>query len=303
VSRGAVDIGTNTVRLLIRDGDVELERRIVIVGLGVGVDATGVLAPEAMERAAVVLAEYGALLDRHGAVQRRAVATSACRDAANSEEFLDRVATLIGVRPEVIMGEEEAVLSFRGATRAVPGGGSTLVIDPGGGSTEFVYGTDAVEYARSIDIGSVRLNDRMPAGRPASAAVVAAARAAVREELAAVRLPGIPQRIIGVAGTYTSLAAIHLGLQQYDRERVHGARMSVAALDGMVERFAGLTLEQTADIPAMDPKRAPLMLSGAIIAAESVRLAGQEVIVSEFDLLDALIAIGGGFKGWPRRVG
>jgi exopolyphosphatase/guanosine-5'-triphosphate,3'-diphosphate pyrophosphatase len=211
VSRGAVDIGTNTVRLLIRDGEVELERRILIVGLGVGVDATGVLAPEAMERAAVVLAEYGALLDRHGAVQRRAVATSACRDAANSEEFLDRVATLIGVRPEVIPGEEEAVLSFRGATGAVPGGGSTLVIDPGGGSTEFVYGTDSVEYARSIDIGSVRLNDRMPAGRPASAAVVGAARAAVREELAAVRLPGIPQRIIGVGGTYTSLAAIHLG--------------------------------------------------------------------------------------------
>ena len=289
MSRGAVDIGTNTVRLLIRDGEVELERRIVIVGLGVGVDATGVLAPEAMERAAVVLAEYGALLDRHGAVQRRAVATSACRDAANSEEFLDRVATLIGVRPEVIPGEEEAVLSFRGATGSVPGGGSTLVIDPGGGSTEFVYGTDSVEYARSIDIGSVRLNDRMPAGRPASAAVVASARAAVREELSAVRLPGIPHRIIGVAGTYTSLAAIHLGLQQYDRERVHGARMSVAALDGMIERFAGLTLEQTAVIPAMDPKRAPVMLSGAIIAAESVRLAGQEVIVSEYDLLDALV--------------
>lgn len=289
MSRGAVDIGTNTVRLLIRDGEVELERRIVIVGLGVGVDATGVLAPEAMERAAVVLADYGALLDRHGAVQRRAVATSACRDAANSEEFLDRVATLIGVRPEVIPGEEEAVLSFRGATGSVPGGGSTLVIDPGGGSTEFVYGTDSVEYARSIDIGSVRLNDRMPAGRPASAAVVAAARAAVREELAAVRLPGIPQRIIGVGGTYTSLAAIHLGLQQYDRERVHGARMSVAALDGMIERFAGLTLEEAAAIPSMDPKRAPVMLSGAIIAAESVRLAGQEVIVSEYDLLDALV--------------
>jgi exopolyphosphatase/guanosine-5'-triphosphate,3'-diphosphate pyrophosphatase len=107
-----------------------------------------------------------------------------------------------------------------------------------------------------------------------------------------VRLPGIPQRIIGVGGTYTSLAAIHLGLAQYDRERVHGARMSVAALDGMIERFAGLTLEEAAAIPSMDPKRAPVMLSGAIIAAESVRLAGDEVIVSEFDLLDALIAIG-----------
>jgi exopolyphosphatase/guanosine-5'-triphosphate,3'-diphosphate pyrophosphatase len=289
VSTGAVDIGTNTVRLLIRDGDVELERRIVIVGLGVGVDATGRLSAEAMERAATVLAEYGALLDRHGATRRRAVATSACRDAANSGEFLDRVAALIGVRPEVIPGEEEAALSFRGASRAVPGGGPTLVIDPGGGSTEFVYGTESVEYARSVDIGSVRLNDRMPPGRPASAAVVAAARAAVREELAAIRLPGIPQRIIGVAGTFTSLAAIHLGLPHYDRERVHGTTMSVAALDAMAVRFAGLTLEETAVIPAMDPKRAPVMLSGAILAAESVRIAGELVTVSEFDLLDALV--------------
>ncbi|HAX82277.1 MAG TPA: exopolyphosphatase, partial [Actinobacteria bacterium] len=153
VSTGAVDIGTNTVRLLIRDGDVELERRIVIVGLGVGVDATGRLSAEAMDRAATVLAEYGALLDRHDATRRRAVATSACRDATNSGEFLDRVAALIGVRPEVIPGEEEAALSFRGASRAVPGGGPTLVIDPGGGSTEFVYGTASVEYARSVDIG------------------------------------------------------------------------------------------------------------------------------------------------------
>lgn len=288
MSTGAVDIGTNTVRLLIRDGDAELERRVVIVGLGVGVEATGRLSAEAMERAATVLAEYGSLLDRHGATRRRAVATSACRDAANSGEFLARVAALIGVRPEVIPGEEEAALSFRGAARAVPGGGPTLVIDPGGGSTEFVYGTEFVEYARSVDIGSVRLNDRMPSGRPAPARVVAAAREAVQEELAAIHLPGIPQRIIGVAGTYTSLAAIHLGLAKYDRKRVHGATLSVAAIDAMVERFAGLTLEETAALPSMDPKRAPVMLSGAILAAEAVRVGGEEVIVSEYDLLDAL---------------
>lgn len=288
MSTGAVDIGTNTVRLLIRDGDAELERRVVIVGLGVGVEATGRLSAEAMERAATVLAEYGSLLDRHGATRRRAVATSACRDAANSGEFLARVAALIGVRPEVIPGEEEAALSFRGAARAVPGGGPTLVIDPGGGSTEFVYGTEFVEYARSVDIGSVRLNDRMPSGRPAPSRVVAAAREAVQEELAAIHLPGIPQRIIGVAGTYTSLAAIHLGLAKYDRKRVHGATLSVAAIDAMVERFAGLTLEETAALPSMDPKRAPVMLSGAILAAEAVRVGGEEVIVSEYDLLDAL---------------
>jgi exopolyphosphatase/guanosine-5'-triphosphate,3'-diphosphate pyrophosphatase len=134
----------------------------------------------------------------------------------------------------------------------------------------------------------VRLNDRMPPDRPATAAVVTAAREAVRRDFAAVVLPGAPQRIIGVAGTFTSLAAIHLGLEEYDRERVHGSRITVSALEALVERLAGLTLAETAAIPSMDPRRAPVMLSGAILAVESVRLAGDEVIVSEQDLLDAL---------------
>jgi exopolyphosphatase/guanosine-5'-triphosphate,3'-diphosphate pyrophosphatase len=288
LNTGAIDIGTNTVRLLIRDGDRQLERRSVVVGLGTGVDATGLLAADAMDRALVVLGEYGTLADRHGVTRRRAVATSACRDAANAAEFLDRVEVLIGVRPEVIPGAEEAELSFRGATAALPGEGPTLVIDPGGGSTEFVFGMDRVEYARSVDIGSVRLRDRMPPVRPAPLTAVTAAREEARKIMAEVRLPAPPHRIIGVAGTFTSLAAVHLRLAVYDRERTHGTVMHLSDLDAMVDHLAGLTIAQIAAIPSMDPKRAPVMLSGAIVAAEAVRLAGDAVIVSEYDLLDAL---------------
>ena len=288
MSIGAVDIGTNTVRLLIREGNRDLERRTVVVGLGIGVDATGVLAPEAMERALAALTEFGALFDRHGTKGRRAVATSACRDAANADEFLDRVATVLGVRPAVIDGAAEAELSFRGATAALPGNGSNLVIDVGGGSTEFVFGTRAVEYARSVDIGSVRLRDRMPEMRPAPAGVITAARDEVRRVMAEVQLPGRPDRVIGVAGTFSSLAAIHIGLQVYDRERVHGTMLRLTDLDAMFDHLAALTVEQTAAIPSMDPKRAPMMLAGSIVAAEAVRLAGDAVVVSEFDLLDAL---------------
>lgn len=287
---GAVDIGTNTVRLLIRDGDRELERRTLVVSLGAGLDATGRLSPEAMDRAAIALAEYGALLDHHDVARRRAVATSACRDAGNAAEFLDRVAPLLGARPEVITGEKEASLSFRGATAAFPGGGAGLVIDPGGGSTEFVYGTDRVEFSRSIDIGSVRLTDRMDPLRPAPASVVAAARAMVAAAFRVIDLPGAPERVIGVAGTFTSLAAIHLDLAQYDRSRVHGTVLAQSDLDWLVERLAGLTIAETVAIPGIDPKRAPVLLAGSIVAAEAVRRVADQVIVSEYDMLDAIAA-------------
>ncbi|HEX5630087.1 MAG TPA: hypothetical protein VFY15_00370, partial [Acidimicrobiia bacterium] len=204
-------------------------------------------------------------------------------------EFLDRVESLIGVRPEVLAGSEEAELSFRGATAALPGDGPTLVIDPGGGSTEFVWGVDRVEYSRSVDIGSVRLRDRMPPGNPARAGAVASGRDEARRVMAEVRLPGQPQRIIGVAGTFTSLAAIHLELAVYDRERTHGTVMHLSDLDALVDHLARLSLTEIAAIPSMDPKRAPVMLAGAIVAAEAVRLAGDQVIVSEYDMLDALI--------------
>lgn len=286
---GAVDIGTNTVRLLVRDGSTELLRRVEVVGLGVGVDASGVLSAEAMDRAAAMLADYGAALRSLGVERRRAVATSACRAAANAAEFLDRVEGVLEVRPEVISGDDEAALSFRGATAAVGGEGPSLVIDIGGGSTEFILGEGSIAYARSVEMGSVRLTDRLLSERPASPERVADAAAGVRQALARLEFPSPPRRVIGVAGTFTALAGIHLRLPVYDRRRVHGTTMSLGDIDRLVARLTPLTVAETAALPSMDPKRASVLLAGAVIAAESLRLVGQEVIVSEFDLLDALV--------------
>lgn len=284
----AVDIGTNTVRLLVRGDGVDLLRRVEVVGLGRGVDGSGRLDLEAMDRAAAMLAEYGRAIGEHRVDRIRAVATSACRDASNAAEFLDRVQPLLGIRPVVIPGDVEAGLSFRGAAAAVPGPDPALVIDPGGGSTEFVFGASAADYAISVDVGSVRLRDRMPGTPPASPEAVGQARRQVARALEAVRLPGLPGRVIGVAGTFTSLAAMHLGLERYEPERVHGAVLTPDDFDRLVAVLAAMPVEQIAAIPAMDPKRAPVMLSGAIIAAEAARVAALPIVVSEADLLDAL---------------
>lgn len=285
---GAIDIGTNTVRMLVRDGHVEMARRVEVVGLGEGVDATGVLSGAAMDRAAAMLGEYGAAMRALGVERMRAVATSACRDAANADEFLDRIAATLGVRPTVIDGDEEAALSFRGATGALGGDGPSLVIDIGGGSTEFVFGERSIAYSRSLDIGSVRLTDRLLSERPASSERVAAAARHVAEAIATVRLPEEPRRVIGVAGTFTALAGVHLALETYDRTRVHASTLGVSDLDDLVDRMSRLTIAETAGLPSMDPKRAPVLLAGAVIAAEAIRHIGQAAIVSEYDLLDAL---------------
>ncbi|MEK7252391.1 MAG: Ppx/GppA phosphatase family protein [Actinomycetota bacterium] len=288
VRAAAVDIGSNTLRLLVRDDASELERRTDVVGLGTGVDASGLLSDAAMERAAAVLAEYGVRIRELRVERVRAVATSASRDASNVETFLDRTASLLGMRPEVITGAEEAALSFAGVAGAVAGHGPALVIDPGGGSTEFVFGISSVESSRSIDIGSVRLTERMMPNRPATGAEVVAAREHVAAMFAAVPLPPKPYRVIGVGGTFTSLAAIHLDLQSYDRQQVHGTTLTLGNLDALVDRLSGFTIAETAAIPSLDPKRAPVLLAGAVVAAEAVRHVGTTVTVSEFDLLDAI---------------
>lgn len=292
--KGAVDIGTNTVRLLVADltddGLVDVERHTAIVGLGRGVDTTGRFDPGRVEHALVVLTNYAVRLRFHGVSQVRAVATSATRDAEDGPDFLDRAAAVLGFRPELIDGIEEAGLSFRGATAALPGSHPTLVIDPGGGSTEFVLGATAPDYSVSLDIGSVRLTERLLPERPASPARVTAAAEEVAEIFGLVRLPTSPARVIGVAGTFTSLAAISLGLDVYDRAAVHGSTLTMADLEGLVDRLAGLTVEETAAIPSLEPKRAPVLLGGAIVAREAVRVSGLDsVSVSESDLLDGIV--------------
>ena len=286
--RAAVDIGTNTVRLLVVDDEGnDLERRYVVAGLGRGVDATRTFQPEAVERALDTLAEYREAIDRHGATAIRAVATSATRDVVDGEAFLDAAESALGVRPEVISGEAEAVLSFAGGTRGVVESPPALVIDVGGGSTEFVYGSDSPEYATSINMGSVRITERTLPDRPASPQQVAAARVEADRELSTVDLPGPVGTSVGVGGTFTTLATLNRGLPY--NTSVEGERLTFADVGLLIDRLAALTIEGTAALEGIDPARAPVILGGAIVVERAMAAAGlDEVLVTEHDLLDGI---------------
>ena len=253
-------------------GLVELGRFERVTGLGRGVDANGRLSEEAIDRTLLALAEFGARMKDAKVDRRRAVATSASRDASNSEEFFDRAELALGVRPELITGEEEARLSFAGASR--DHAGSLLVIDIGGGSTEFVTAAGGTSY----EIGSVRLTDRLLNDRPASASKLAAAREMVADSLSG--LTPFAGTVVGVAGTWTSLAAME-----------ESEILSLGTVTAWVERLAAMTLEETAGIPGLDPARAPVMLGGAIVAEGAIEAVGVDtVLVSRHDLLDGVIA-------------
>lgn len=279
---GVVDIGTNSMRLLITDGEKELGRWVEVTGLGRGVDATGRLSLEAMERTVHVLERYGSILDSNGVSRRAAMATSATRDARNREEFLDRAEAAIGVRPDVIFGNVEGDLAYAGATSDLPGGPDYLVSDIGGGSTEFVRAGGAI----SIDIGSVRLTDRLLPDRPPEPGALDRARDQVRELFHEIEPGG---ELVGVAGTWTSLAAIHLDLAEYDPDLVHHHSIDREGVERLTARLADLTVEQTAAIPALDPARAPVILAGALIAGCVMDAAGSSsALISERDTLDGL---------------
>lgn len=287
----AVDIGTNSMRLLIVAGDgTEIGRWARVTGLGKGLDSSGRLAQDAIDRTVAVLEEYGRLTTEHGVARARAVATSASRDAVNRDDFFDRAEEALGFRPELITGVEEASLSYRGATQGASGEGPYVVVDIGGGSTEFVWSTDGEVTGNSIDIGSVRLTDRLLSERPVSFDELEAASRHVEALFASVPVP--PARtVIGVAGTWTSLAAIAQDLAVYDREQVHGWPLGRPEVERLIGLFASQTVEQTAAIPALDPARAPVILAGAVIAREAMRHLGcLEVVVSEHDLLDGVVA-------------
>ena len=289
----AVDIGTNSVRLLIADDDGgerrELHREVIVTRLGQGVDSSGRLDEAAIERTVGVLNRYGRIVEERQVAAKRAVATSATRDASNGFEFLERATAALGFVPEVIGGDEEAHLSFRGA-RPAEVAAPVLVIDTGGGSTEFVVGLDRVSYARSVDIGSVRLTERSLGSGPHAPERIDATRAEVaamfRSQLDLPRASAA----IGVAGTFTSLAAIHLDLPQYDRDAVHGTVLSLADIAGLVDSLAGMRLEHIEAIPSLDPRRAPVIVGGAIVVEQAVAHSKlDEVTVSERDILDGII--------------
>jgi exopolyphosphatase/guanosine-5'-triphosphate,3'-diphosphate pyrophosphatase len=266
-----------------------LDRRTTVTGLGVGVDADGRLDATAMDKTIEVLAGYGRALAEAGVSICRGIATSATRDAENREEFLDRAEEALGFRPEVVTGEEEAALAFAGATRAVEAAPPYAVIDIGGGSTEFVFGADHPTVRTSVDIGSVRLTDRILKDRPASPDQLAFAQDAAAEMLSSVEVPAEQHHVIGVAGTFTALSAISQDLPAYDPGRVHGSTLTVVRLEELVLYLALLTLEETRAIPSLDPARAPVILAGAVVAAEAVRRCGvQSIQISEHDSLDGI---------------
>jgi exopolyphosphatase/guanosine-5'-triphosphate,3'-diphosphate pyrophosphatase len=305
----AVDCGTNSVRLLVADvgerGLTDVERRMEIVRLGQGVDRTGRLAPEALERTFGAMRGYRKLIDQHGATAVRVVATSATRDAANRQDFTDGVREIFGVEPEVITGAEEAELSFTGATRGLlrlspetemPQGPLPpyLVVDIGGGSTEFVLGAEHAEAAISVDVGCVRLTERhlRDAGDPPSAAALEAVVADVEEALSRVE-GAVPVRdahtLVGLAGSVTTVAGIALGLPAYLPERIHHSRLTAEQVCEVAGRLRAMTHDERAALPVMHPGRVDVIVAGALILERIVRRFGfTHVVVSEHDILDGI---------------
>ncbi|WP_055480546.1 Ppx/GppA phosphatase family protein [Sphaerimonospora mesophila] len=321
----AIDCGTNSVRLLIADisGErlTDVERRMEIVRLGQDVDRTGRLAPEALERTFGAMRGYAKLIREHAApgggpvgtpvgMPVRVVATSATRDAANRADFVSGVREIFGVEPEVVSGAEEAGLSFTGATRgladATAAEGPYLVVDIGGGSTEFVVGTTggtaggtgtaegAVRGAMSVDIGCVRLTERHlgSAGDPPSREAVQAAIADIEAAMDRVET-AVPVRdartLVGLAGSVTTVAGIALGLPAYDPALIHHSRVSAERVHEVSARLLRMTHEERAAIPVMHPGRVDVIGAGALILDRIVGRYGlPEVVVSEHDILDGI---------------
>jgi exopolyphosphatase / guanosine-5'-triphosphate,3'-diphosphate pyrophosphatase len=292
---GVVDIGTNSTRLLVAEveGDAltEVERRTTVTRLGEGLEATGRLSDAAIARVSEALAGYRAALDELGAERVVAVATSAMRDAANGPQFRDEIERRFGLDARTISGDEEARLTFLGATAGRDAGAATLVIDIGGGSTEFVVGHPGgdPEFHISTRMGSVRHTERHLHGDPPTDAELAAlaqdARAIVEADVLADLRTGVDAGI-AVAGTATSLAAIDQELDPYDPERVHGYRLGVASCERLLARLADLTVAQRREVPGLHPDRAPTIVAGAGILFESMRACGlDEIEVSEHDIL------------------
>jgi exopolyphosphatase / guanosine-5'-triphosphate,3'-diphosphate pyrophosphatase len=307
----AIDCGTNSIRLLVADVTAsfdgtlalrDLHREQRVVRLGKGVDATGVLDPEALERTRVALADYTVALRRKGVERVRMVATSATRDARNRDDFFGMVRATLGVDAEVISGEEEATLSFVGAVGDLDQeDGPFVVVDTGGGSTELVVGElvdgkATVRDAYSADIGSVRITERCLAGDPPTAAEVAQARELAAGILdaafAAVPVEGV-RTWVGVAGTITTLSAYHQRLPVYDPAAVHLSRVSVDDLHTVAAELLGMSREERGTHGAIDPGRIDVIGGGALIVdvlAQELRArAGiTELVVSEHDILDGI---------------
>jgi exopolyphosphatase / guanosine-5'-triphosphate,3'-diphosphate pyrophosphatase len=309
VSRvAAIDCGTNSIRLLVADvpaagAHTDLLRRMEVVRLGQGVDATGRLAPEAIERTRTVLAEYTAQVRELGATAVRMAATSATRDAKNRQDFEDMVVGTLGQAPDVITGREEAELSFLGATASLDAAARAhgaepprppfLVVDIGGGSTEFVLGDGGgVRAARSVDVGCVRLTERHLHSDPPTAEEIRRAEDDIRAALDHVRAE-VPVAeagsLVGLAGSVTTVAALALELPAYDADAIHGSRIPVDAVRAVTADLLAATRERRAALPVMHPGRVDVIGAGALVLRVLMdELGRDEVVVSEHDILDGI---------------
>ena len=288
-----VDLGTNSTRLLVaevHDGRVEeLERRSTVTRLGEGVDSSGRLAPAAIERVLTTLADYRELIDGHGADRVVAVATSAVRDSSNRDDLLGAMLDRFGIEARMISGDEEARLTFLGATAARGDDASTLVVDIGGGSTELVIGRPGKDpdFHVSTQAGSVRQSERRLHSDPPSADEVDALRREVRalfEDAVAEELRAGVEHGIAVAGTATQLAAVDLAVERRDGEPVDGHRLTRDACQRLLATLAALPLEQRREVSGLDPDRAPTIVAGAAILLEALdafALADVEVAVAD----------------------
>ncbi len=292
-----IDCGTNSTRLLVADGDGRtVERLMRITRLGQGVDATGRLAPEAVDRTVAVLREYRGVMDGHGVQQVRMTATSAARDASNREDFFAAATEAVGVTPELLGGEEEARLSFLGATAELdPDDGPFLVADVGGGSTEFAVGVPPEpDGVLSTDIGCVRITEKFLHSDPPLPEELSQAFDVVRGHLDDVArvIPSVVdvRRFVGLAGTVTTMAAVELGLPTYDRDRIHHFVLTRAAAEDVFRTLATESRRQRIHNPGLEEARADVIVGGAIIVVAILRYFElEECLVSEADILDGLV--------------
>lgn len=293
----AIDCGTNSIRLLVADVEggtlTDIDRRMEVVRLGEGVDRTGRFSDAALDRTFAACERYADVIEREGAERVRFVATSASRDVDNRVAFVNGVVDRLGVEPDVITGSEEAHLSFTGAVRGLALADSPrLVVDIGGGSTEFVLGDDVPVHAVSVDIGCVRMTERCLRSDPPTHDEIDAATvdidAAIDRALAVVPAHDAAS-LIGVAGSVTTVAAIALGLPTYDPDRIHGSVISAAEVEEVTARLLAMTRAERAALPVMHPGRVDVIGGGALILRQILRRTGQgSVIVSEHDILDGI---------------
>lgn len=295
----ALDCGTNSTRLLVVRASGEVAaREMRITRLGAGVDASHRLQPEAIGRTLDVLKEYRSIMDTEQVTRARLVATSAVRDATNYEAFLEPASEVVGVRAEVLSGDEEGRVSYEGATHDLPAvPGQTVVIDIGGGSTEIVTLADGAIAAISLDIGCVRLTERYLKSDPPTSEEIDAARGAIEAELdrAAGRIPslarlGYGDRLVGLAGTVSTLAGLELGLVHYERDRIHHFVLSLTSVEEWCDLLGAERVQDRAERAAITKGREDVIFGGALVLKETMlRFGLVECVVSEADILDGLI--------------